>query len=373
MSDQAAALALAKLRGNPADFNARSKVVRWLQKSSSIKTRVDESDLEAFVQQIVGNDEEDDFPALLQLRGDLESASGTTLIAVFPTSAGESLWHFGPVRFGPLNLVIDEQDRGATTEWDTRTPSNSFAFCVEESTIGVRGSGRALDWLRAAIGALYLAARLDGSVGARLGPMQVDELAPTMFIGPRSDLKSVADALNLSPTIPLNVDRLLRNSEMTDVVGDCLQPRPDNLVQRRLRLAAPWLQCAFDSLTFPDAILSLGVALEALIGSEGTADVVRTIAIRTAFLLRSGETSDERTLSASDWRDSAARLYGSRSVVAHGRYEPGLKTEGEERRVRDEFEDLVCQVAARFRSEGKSRGWAKDADLKKWQETLELG
>lgn len=373
MSEKAPAAALADLRANTTDVAALSKIVRWLQKSEVIREKAEESDLEALVMQVAEGGEPDSKTALLRMQSELECSSGTTLIAVFPEPAGEKLWQFGPVTFGPVNVVVGEHLRLVADSLDTLASPGAFAFRVEESAIGVRGSTRALDWLRAAIGALYLAGRIAGRADARLSPMRTDELSPVMFFGSSSSLRSVVDALHLSPTMPVDVDALLEDFQVRGLVADCLQARPSDLVEKRLRLAAPWLQCSFDSMSFPDAILSLGVALETLIGTEGTGDVVKTVAIRTAFLLRVGETQEERTLSASDWRGAAKRLYGARSVIAHGRYERGKKSEAEERRLRQDFEQMVCLVAAQFRLEGKRHGWTKDLDLTSWQEYLELG
>jgi hypothetical protein len=373
MSEQAAAAALAKLAANPEDFNARNKVVRWLLKEDFIRARVDTSDLERLVDKAARDSAGAEEAAISRLKSDLQASPGTTLVALFRHPAGDQLWQFGPVRFGPVHLILDNQLQPAAGSWGAPADSAAFAFRIDQDAIGVRGSERALEWLRAALGALYLAGRIMQSADARLGPIPADELAPAMFVGPASDLRSVVDVMRLPSTIPLDADRLLSSDEAAAMVGDCLQLEPSDLVQRRLRQAVPWIQCSFDALSFADAVLSLGVALEALIGSEGTSDVVRTIGMRAAFLLREGRNPEERTLSASDWRSTATRLYQSRSVVAHGRYEIGADSNAEETKIRQQFEEIVCQVAAKFRAEGRKHGWLRDADLKRWQENLELG
>jgi hypothetical protein len=179
--------------------------------------------------------------------------------------------------------------------------------------------------------------------------------------------------MRIPSSVPLQIDELLGDDDAREFVLDCLQREPFDLVGRRLRQAAPWIQSAFDALAFPEAVLGLGVALESLIGSEGTSDVVRTVGVRTAFLLRVGETPAERALSASDWRTKASALYKARSTVAHGRYEPGTLDTVREAKIRNEFESLVCTVAAKFRAEGRRCEWQTDKDLKAWQEQLELG
>lgn len=372
MSEQAAAAALAKLAANPEDFNARAKVVRWLLKDELIRARADISDLERLVDEAAHSATASDEAAISRLKAGLRSAPGTALVALFRHPAGNRLWHFGPVRFGPVNLILDTELQPAAGSWGQPAESAAFAFRIDQDAIGVRGSESALEWLRAGLGALYLAGRIVHAGDARLGPIPADELAPAMFVGPTSGLRSVVDVMRLPSTIPLDADHLLSIEEASELVKDCLQLEPSDLVQRRLRQAAPWIQCSFDALTFADAVLSLGVALEALIGSENTSDVVRTIGMRAAFLLREGDTPEERTLSASDWRSTATRLYQSRSVVAHGRYELGVGSSAEESETRREFEEVVCQVAAKFRIEGRKQGWLRDADLKRWQENLEM-
>jgi hypothetical protein len=119
-------------------------------------------------------------------------------------------------------------------------------------------------------------------------------------------------------------------------------------------------------------VLALGIALEALIGSEGSTDTVKVVSTRAAFLLREGKTRSDRALSGGGWRSATKRLYDARSRVAHGRYAEGAKSEQEERGVRAEFEDLVCRVGARFREVGRSEGWLSEKDLRAWQEELEM-
>jgi hypothetical protein len=89
-------------------------------------------------------------------------------------------------------------------------------------------------------------------------------------------------------------------------------------------------------------------------------------------MLREGRSRDQRSLTGGHWRDRAKKLYGRRSKVAHGRYTEGQLARGEELAIRNEFEDLVCRTAARFREIGRREKWQTDADLRKWQERLEL-
>jgi hypothetical protein len=373
MSDQAAAIAFAKLKANPCDVNARAKVVRWLLNDPQIKLRVDERDAARLVDERsqLGADRGEE--VLAKLKSELANAPGTTLVALFRHPSVERQWEFGPVRFGPVTKIIEENMRLAEGSWGPPAELASLAIRVEDPAIGILGCQRALEWLRAGLGALYLAGRIaGGGIDARLGPVPADQLAPTMFAGPVSSLKSVVDVMRLPSTVPLEVDCLLSLSDASDLVNNCLQPHPSDLVQRRLRQAVPWIQCGFDALTFADAVLSLGVALEALIGSEGVDDVVRTISMRVAYLLREGETPEARALSASDWRNAAKDLYSFRSRVAHGRYEFGTAPNPKEIEIRHKFEEIVCLVTKKFCEVGREDGWLSDADLKNWQENMEF-
>jgi hypothetical protein len=374
MSDQAAAIAFAKLKENPGDTNARAKLVRWLLNDPQIGPRLDEREADwlvcATAQSSVGAVEK----VLADLKSGLYRTPATILVALFRYPVVRRQWNFGPVRFGPVEEILDEHLHPAEGSWGRPAELASLAIRVEDPAIGIRGSRRALEWLRAGLGAVYLAGRIaGGGIDARLGPIPADELAPAMFVGPDSGLKAVVDVMRVPSTIPLEVDLLLGSNDAAELVNDCLQPHPYDLVQNRLRQAAPWIQCAFDALTFSEAVLSLGVALEALIGSEGTTtDVVRTVSMRVAFLLREGDTRQARALSASDWRTIAKDLYSSRSTVAHGRYKFGTLQSAKENEIRHKFEDVVCRVAKKFREEGKACRWLTDEDLKNWQDDMEL-
>jgi hypothetical protein len=373
VSEQAAVAALKKLAGEAGDVGARGKVVRWLLGQPGISDRVDETDLARVVEETAArSSSESALGDLANLRTALESSQGTTLVALFRGPEAQEVWEFGPVRFGPPGLLIDEHLRTTSGSWGAPRARAAFAIRVEDFAIGTRGSRRALEWLRAALGALYLAGRASGDgADTRLGPVPADELAPSVFVGPVGSMSGLVEMMRLPVTVPLDVDALLESSEAAALVHDCLRAERTDLVEQRLRQAAPWVQSSFDALAFPEAVLGLGVALESLIGSESTADVSRTIGMRAAFLLREGDTAAERALSGSDWRTKAANLYKARSKVAHGRYE-GTLGQDKERELRSDFEDFLCRVAIAFRDRGRTCGWLTDKDLRAWQEQLEL-
>ncbi len=310
----------------------------------------------------------------MKLRSDVESAPPTTLIALLRLPKVEQVWEFGPVRFGPPSGLLDDSVGPAAGSWGAAASAAALAVRVEEPASGALGHRRALDWLRASLGALYLAGRLrGGGADSRLGPVPGDDLAPAVFVGAGLSLSCLADVMRVPATVPLDIDALLASDEAAAIARDCLQVEPADLVEKRLRQAAPWIQFSFDAFSFPDAVLGLGVALECLIGSQSHADVVRTVGMRTAFLLREGETAAARALTGSDWRTKATDLYKARSTVAHGRYEEGELGQAKEREIRQQFEDLVCRVAQRFREEGRVRAWLTDKHMREWQDQLEMG
>jgi hypothetical protein len=373
VSEQAAATALTKLAASSDDTNARAKVVRWLLADDTIRLRIDETDLERLVDDVAEHLTGSATDEIARLKTGLATAEPTTIVALFRHPKAQGLWDIPPVRFGPVSRVVGGDAIPASGSWGAGSDAARFAIRVDEPAIGARGTNQALDWLRAVLGALYLAGRVNGGgADTRLGPVATDELAPAVFIGAAGSLGCLAEAMRLPTAVPLDIDELLDSTDAQALISDCLERAPATLVQRRLRQAAPWIQFAFDALSFPDAVLGLGVALESLIGSESKADVVRTIAMRTAFLLREGATTSERALSGSDWRKKATSLYDARSTVAHGRYEQGALSQAKERQIRLEFEELICRVAINFRRQGMEHSWMTDKDLRIWQEQLEL-
>jgi hypothetical protein len=375
VSEKAAALALAKLADDPSDTDAADKVSRWLLGNEHIKGRADPVDVAGRVHLAAESLASSESPdaVLAALREELANEPGTTLVALFRAPRCAELWEVGPVKLGPPSRVLDGLGVQVNAELRSAADRAAFALRVDDTAFGVRGRRRALEWLRAALGGLYLAGRIYGDgADSRIGPVPADELAPSLFVGTLASLGCLVEAMRIPPSVVLRVDDLLRDSRALDLVKDCVDPVSQDLVSQRLRSAAPWIQAAFDALIFPDAVMALGVALEALIGSESKADVVRVVTIRTGYLLREGETSAERALSGRDWRSRATRLYEIRSSVAHGRYEAGKLSESAEASIRQEFGDLVCRIADRFRQVGRERGWLEDKEMRTWQEELEM-
>jgi hypothetical protein len=301
-----------------------------------------------------------------RLKLDLAEGPGTVIVAMFRSPPLTRKAAFGRIQFCPPEELVAEN--GLEDAAGGVFAAAELAVRVEDPGGGSRGARRALQWLRAGLGALYLAANT-ADVGARVGPVPADDFAPALFVGGAGNFGRLVETLRIHNSVPANLDQMLLDAEAVDLIGDCLQDFPD-FVSSRLWLACSWLEVAFDALSFPDAALALGIALEALVGAQGPGDTVKTVSTRTAFLMRDGSTADDRALSALDWRDRTKSVYKARSAVAHGRYAEG--DAAKEAKHRSSFEELVCQVAVKFRCIGREEGWESDADMQAWQERLEL-
>jgi hypothetical protein len=353
------------------DAAAATKTARWLLDNHPlISARFDLNDVEsAVLKSAAGYGSRIDFAAAIaRLAESLEEAPGTVLIGLFQKPVVAHEWTLGNVRIGPAATVLDA-DEFPAAEFKSVRQRAGMAIRVDEAAAGMRGARHALQSVRACIGALYLAGRTAGA-DTRVGPVPGDGFTPSIFVGVPGELVAFVEAMRIPESAPLELEQLLSDPDHLQFIEDCLRPS-DDFITTRLRSAAAWAQIGFDALAYPDAVLALGIALEALVGSEGSGDTVKTVSTRVAFLLRHGATPEDRTLSAFDWRNHTRSVYDERSAVAHGRYAEGeAAKEGANRR---QFEDLVCRVAVQFREVGREKTWTQDKDLKKWQEMLELG
>lgn len=349
---------------------ALEKIVRSLAADTAIRERYDDEDIaRAAVTAATLCLERgvDPAEAFDRLKLDLAEGQGTVIVAMFRTAPLTRTAAFGRIQFSPPEELAAES--GLEDAAGGIFAAAGLAVRVEDPGGGNRGARQALQWLRAGLGALYLAASA-ADVGTRMGPVPADDFAPALFVGEAGSFGGLVESLRIRNSVPANLDQILVDEDAVDLIGDCLREPPD-FVSGRLWLACSWLEVAFDALAYPDSVLALGIALEALVGAQGPGDTVKIVSTRTAFLMREGTSADDRTLNALDWRDRTKDVYKARSAVAHGRYAQG--DSAVEARLRSSFEELVCQVAVRFRSVGREEGWESDADLQAWQERLELG
>jgi hypothetical protein len=367
--DEAAVRALAKVAAVGISDAATEKLSRLLLKRDAIKKRFDASDL---VPQIAvaasrvsaGMTADAAFYELVET---LERAPGTIVLAAFSAPLITGTFEVGKAVFGPLPGLLDDErveslrGRGGSCE------SGVFGILIEEEAAGMRGSRRALETMRRALGGLYLAGRASGA-DTRIGPVPADDLNPAVFVGPPGALEGLVHTLRIPESVAIDVDQLLLDADCRALVEECVNGSAD-FVADRLASAAAWMQLGFDALAYAEAVLALGIALEALIGSDQAGETVSVVSKRTAFLLRTG-TGEARALSAYDWSERTKKLYGERSNVAHGRYTAG--DIAKEFGLRKEFEDLVSRVALEFRTVGRRASWSSEKDIRDWQLKLEL-
>jgi hypothetical protein len=367
--DEAAVRALAKVAEAGIGDSATEKLCRLLLNRDTINKRFDASDL---VPQIAGaasrvaKGAEPD-TAFNELVETLERAPGTLVLAAFSAPPVNGTFKVGQAVFGPLELLLEDERLKSLRGRSGSCERGVFGILVEEETAGMRGSRRALQTMRRALGGLYLAGRARGA-DTRIGPLPADDLNPAVFVGPPGELEGLVHRLRIPESVAIDVDQLLGDAEGRALIDDCVEGSAD-FVAERLAAAAAWAQVGFDALVYAEAVLALGIALEALIGGDRGGDTVSIVSKRTAFLLRTGE-DEARALSAYDWSERTKKLYGERSNVAHGRYAEG--DVAKEAVLRHEFEDLVFRVALEFRTVGRSEPWSDEKDIRAWQLRLEL-
>ncbi len=107
---------------------------------------------------------------------------------------------------------------------------------------------------------------------------------------------------------PVPFDRLLRSEQKQNLIGRCLAS--DEPIPARLRVAARWFANAHWADDDSDAALSLGVALDAIVGSTRSLPGYR-MAQRFALLDNVPNQWQDRVRRYSD-------IYGVRSAIAHG-------------------------------------------------------
>lgn len=375
MNDFGAALALRKVAEG--EVSPATEVARWLAEQDGIAGLYALDDLVAEVLSAANKavDKESSAHAIEGVVADLGSRPSTRLFAAFEGAKATQVVERGPVTLGPAPL-IDERyslracvDPAAAAIFD----SDSLVVVVEVPARGKLGAAHATRWLRGGLGSLYLLAREDGLKPA-LGTVTGDMPGASVFVGPAngSGFDRMSHQFRLAAGDPLDVDLLLGREDALAFFADCLSLQPGDLVAERLTQCAPWFQAGADALAYPDAMLALGIALEALVGSEGKGNVVEVVSKRCGYLLRKGENDSERALSGLDWKRRASKYYGERSDVAHGRYAEDAERLALQPSLRDEFEQLVARLVFRFRERGRKEKWVDYKAMKRWWELLEM-
>jgi len=377
VTNQAAEYALNKYAAE-GDEPSAEKAARLLMNDPAVRKRFDAAEVISAVKAAGARMQEEAITAadaLEMLTAELASAPGTVLIAVFTTATASAHETFGRLQLGPAAEIIGESAvETPPSGWDALPRSSQLAIRIDDPAPGARGRRSAFQSLRGCLGGLYLAASAAGSTNARIGPVPADDLSPAAFVGPSDALTCLVQALRSPAEGSFDASAVLELPGAREIIIDCVNPPEDELVGIRMRDAAPWIQLGFDALTYPDAVLSLGIALECLIGSENASDpITQIVSKRAGYLLREGRSRKERVLTTGEWRDKTKNLYEARSKVAHGRYREGAISQAQEHKTRSDFEALVTRVALAFRKTGRTKKWMTDADLRDWQEQLEMG
>lgn len=158
---------------------------------------------------------------------------------------------------------------------------------------------------------------------------------------------------------PVNLHALLADGSRRDFVLSCLTST--DVIPRRLRVAARWYADAHWSLEEDDAVLALGVALDALVGArQGLPG--RILAQRFAYLEPDPALRRARV-------DRWNEMYSLRSTIAHGG-EAGKALEAFS--VRDMAAEVVW-TAQRLRAFDAEFHVRSEADFEAVGERLRLG
>jgi hypothetical protein len=141
------------------------------------------------------------------------------------------------------------------------------------------------------------------------------ELAAEVVVASREDTRS---QIGWYSSDPVPIDGLLSDTERQNLVDRCV--REASPVGRRVRLAGRWYAEAHWASDQVDAVLALGIALDALIGSRSGLPG-RAMKERFAFLEPDPEQRSERARRYSE-------VFGVRSAIAHGSTSSALDESG---------------------------------------------
>ncbi|MFH9893424.1 hypothetical protein ACH4OQ_24535 [Streptomyces luteogriseus] len=157
---------------------------------------------------------------------------------------------------------------------------------------------------------------------------------------------------------PISLSDLLSREKLRDAIITCLTGPAG--VHRRLKVAGKWFAEAFWASNHDDAVLALGVALDALIGSKSG---LPGRAMKERFALLDDD-PQERSYRAKRYDE----MYSVRSTVAHG----GVSTRVNTDFVRG-FEREVTWAAWRLLALQEDFSIATDADFESTLEGLKWG
>ena len=134
---------------------------------------------------------------------------------------------------------------------------------------------------------------------------------------------------------PFPIAALIRDDERSRIVGTVIQPA--GRLQQRLLTAARWHAKAHWSRTTEDAMLALGIAMDAMLSESGPSPG-RVIAERYAYLEPSAHVRELR------YRYLLSEVYAARSSVAHGGKSASLSDFRFVRKVASEVRDTFQRL-----------------------------
>lgn len=308
---------------------------------------------------------------LTDLLHDLRNRPDSLLAAFFPSPASGGIFELPGATIGSAEeLAKLAPSKSALMAWPT--DRTVLAVIAHHPAQGRLGAVRTAAWLQTVLGAISLAsyARFQ-----RIAPLAAcPALGTAMYLSTQSGEPDPVDRAALAapgPPPASHLVELLTEPSSRELVGDATALDPKDLAQKRLTLAARWLQLAASAISTADALVSLGIALETIAGDESKGAIVERITKRAAVFLATRAGADERADVYYEELDRARKLYDLRSRAAHGQYDEWTEDQLRGDAGREEFHRFVFDVALAFRAHSRERNMRDGADFKKWWKRAE--
>lgn len=340
--------------------------MRWLSAREAISGRYLIDDLKDSARAAADDSEDAGLRALLN---HLELQPDSELIAFFPGIQVAGVYALAGAKIGSTAAVVATLS-SPQTSWPQY--SDALAVVIRHPAQGRLGAVRATAWLQTVLGALGLAAYASSRTIAPFALCPAIGEAFYLSTANGEPISAHREALPVHGWYQADVDDLFANSELRTLLEDSTARNPDDLVQRRLTLAARWIQLATSAVDTADAYVALGIALETLTGDRNKGAVVEKVKKRAAIFLASQAAEHERDDVYFDHLKRAGQFYDLRSIVAHGQYDSQTNNQSEADKQRDEFHRFVLDVALAFRLYARKRNMLTIEDFNKWWKRTEL-
>lgn len=343
-------------------------LAKWISEQDGIAGRYLATDLCAAAANAATSTEDGGLADLLH---DLRNRPHSLLAAFFPSPASGGTFELPGATIGSA----EELSKLAPTEsalaaWP---PDRTvLAVIAHHPAQGRLGAVRTAAWLQTVLGAISLAsyARF-----RRIAPLAAcPALGTAVYLSTQTGEPDLVDRAALAapgPPPSSHLAELLTESASRQLVADATARDPEDLAQKRLTLAARWLQLAASAISTADALVALGIALETIAGDEAKGAVVERITKRAAIFLATRATEEERTDIYYEELARARKLYDLRSRAAHGQYDEWTEDQHKGDAGREEFHRFVLDVALAFRAHSRERNMRDSADFKKWWKRAE--